>query len=100
MFNSVIRLKKSEEDLLQISNAYESVRDDNVLLREEFYSICDFDVVRKVAFDLGMIPMEDVERVYIKMDQPKEEQTLNIFQKAINHCIEMFGGEPKFAVEK
>lgn len=90
----------AEKELQQIESMYEYLCERNMTLNEEYETNCDFDTIKRMATDMGMISIDDVECVKIRLENQQEEPRLNLYDNAINNFVKMFGSDPIFVVEK
>ena len=57
-------------------NAYvQQLHQENLQLRQQYKEGYDLDEVMDIALDVGMVPAEDLDRVFFSMQEPQQEDT-------------------------
>ena len=67
-----------------------SVQNRNVELREDYRSKVDLEAVEARALELGMIPIENADRITIRVEKPVEEPEMTIWDEIEWFCKGLF----------
>ena len=70
----VLRLVDARRELAAMDAYVQSLRQENTALQEAYEAGCDLENVRQTAQALGMVPVEQVKQVSIRVQTPQTEQ--------------------------
>ena len=69
----MFRLIDARNDMTQMDGYVHTLRQENVALQQEYESGYDIEHVRQTALALGMVPMDQVQRIPIQVQVPQQE---------------------------
>lgn len=67
-----------------------AVQNENVELRESYRSQVDLEAVEARALELGMVPVDQVDRITIRVEQPAPEPEMTIWDEIEWFCKGLF----------
>ena len=70
----VVNRMEARQELARMDAYVQSLRQENIALEEEYEAGYDLDHVEQTALALGMVPMDQIQRVSIHVPQPVEPE--------------------------
>jgi len=74
MAAGVTKLLGAQEEMLQMQSYVQTLNQENDRLQQEYDAGYDLENVRQTALALGMVPVENVSQVTIRVSVPPQEQ--------------------------
>ena len=75
MLVGLVQLHSAKQELAQMASYVETLQETNNERKVTFAEKCDLDAVEKAALEMGMIPMEEAQRMTISVPQEEVRQT-------------------------
>ena len=69
-----VKLLAAQQDMATMNDYVHTLREENVQLQEQYDAGYDLENVRQTALALGMVPMEQVTQISIRVQVPQEPQ--------------------------
>ena len=87
----MLRLGSMNTQTAQMESYVTQLRSENVMLRKEYESGYDLKDVEQKALEMGLVPIDQVEKVVIDLPEITEEPEPTFLEKVGNFFSELFG---------
>jgi cell division protein FtsL len=73
MIVGVCKLNAVQQEATQMQTYVETLKAENVTLKQRYSEECDLEAIEQTALALGMIPVEEAQQIQITVQLPHEE---------------------------
>lgn len=73
MVAGFVRLGSAQRELAQLTSYVNTLQEENAKLEDTYEAGYDLEMVESAALGLGMIPIEEAERITISLDEPVQQ---------------------------
>ena len=87
----MLRLGSMNTQTAQMESYVTQLRSENTMLRKEYESGYDLKDVEQKALEMGLVPIDQVEKVVIDLPEITEEPEPGLWERVGNFVSELFG---------
>lgn len=90
MVVGIVQLNKAQQEVETLSGYVQTLREENVQLEQTFSESYDVEEIRQTALALGMVPVEEVEHVTLRMPEVQEPEEPTAWERFTTFLTGLF----------
>lgn len=90
MVVGIVQLHGIQQEAVAMQAYVDTLEAENTRLTQEFSEKCDLEAIERTALALGMVSVDEVEQVTIRVELPHEEEAVSTWDKIVTFLNGLF----------